>query len=295
MGLFDSVKDRLLGVADQFKKDEPDQRYFDEYENAYPRDEALEGESYEALRDEEGTFASASYAQGTYGQGGYGQEGRAQVDGQTQQFSVLNSGAGARPAFGSRPPQESVSVYTRSGRLVDDAQPSPSEGSFTTAESFYTEMAPVQSAEATGYISKGSSSRAVTETTSSRSFARTTGDTYFQTPAPADNRTSGGVPQLTAIPRPSSGKLPPYSIKPTSYDDAQLVARRVQTNQPVVISLRNTPLDTAKRMLDFCFGFTYGIGGKVQEIASRTFVVLPAGMELTEEDIEKIKRENSVN
>lgn len=283
MGIFDSVKDRLLGVADQFKRDEPDQRYFDEYENAYPQEGALGAEGYEDVRDEPMSYGQMEYDQVGYGQSGYrhasySQTAYGQVGGSTEQFSILNSEQGARSAFGSRPPQESVSVYTRSGRLVDDAQPSPSEGSFTTAESFHTEMASAQSAETTGFISPQSSAT----------------QTSAQSSAQSQNRFTGGAPQLTAIPRPSSGKLPPYSIKPTSYDDAQLVARRVQTNQPVVISFRNTPLDTAKRMLDFCFGFAYGIGGKVQEIASRMFVVLPAGMELTEEDIEKIKRENNV-
>lgn len=303
MGFFDSVKDRIQGIADQFRPDEPGERYFDEYENVY---------------DEDGQFVEEA---------GY----TAQFPAQDRGESGLQQGAqGYQTPYGSRPPQESVSVFTRSGHLVDDSAPSPSEGAFSTAESFQDEMAPgmhpaasVRATEKgmhpgqTGRIDYAQRVQGYTPsaTAANPNFAPAPDGSYPPSTVSSNTRegfsshnassaspyansyAAGSVsgPGLTAIPRPSSGKLPAYSIKPTSYDDAQLVARRVQTNQPVVLSFKNTPLDTAKRMLDFCFGFTYGIGGKVQEIASRTFVVLPAGMELTQEDIEKLKRENNIN
>lgn len=272
MGLFDSVKDRILGVADQFRSDNSEQRYFDEYENVYAAEDTYEQGVYDA-----GPYDSAGYAtmDANAQQDAYGAPEQRQGLGAGQ-----GQGLGYQSPYATRPPQESVSVYTRSGRLVDDIQPSPSEGSFSTEESFNGELAPAHHRRSTAH---NTTNQRATETRREIQSPATTG---YITPG-------NSTPQLTAIPRPSSGKLPAYSIRPTSYDDAQLVARRVQTNQPVVISLKNTPLDTAKRMLDFCFGFTYGIGGKVQEIAPRTFVVLPAGFELSPEDIEKLKRENS--
>ena len=147
-----------------------------------------------------------------------------------------------------RPEAESVSVYTRSGRPV--------------------------SAERT------QQTRPVTQ---QRSYDAPSADAYDATPAP----TPGDLGPRT-FSRVSSGQLPPYVLKPVSYDDVQTVVRRVRTNQPVVIVFRNTPVETAKRILDFTFGFSYGINGKVEELGDRVFAVLPTGVSLSKADIDKL-------
>lgn len=275
MGLFDNVKDRILGMAEKIRPDEPDQRYFDEYEGVYEQDyDQMPADDYD-------------------------------------QHGFENSAVGFQQAYGARPSQESVSVYTRSGRRVVDST-IPSEGALSTAQTFEKQMSPASPLvetdgyEAAGYeaggygaagygtdTQKGGSSSSVSSVGVHVSSSLPS-DTYAS-PAVSTPSSAYSAPGLQAVPRPSSGKLPPYTIKPTSYEDAQLVARRVQTNQPVVVLFRNTPIDTARRMLDFCFGFAYGINGSVKEIASRTFVVLPAGFELSQEEVEKIKRENNLN
>lgn len=100
-------------------------------------------------------------------------------------------------------------------------------------------------------------------------------------PAPVE------LPQRPAG-RVTSGQLPPYVLRPVSYDDVQTVVRRVRTNQPVVVVFRNTNIETAKRILDFCFGFSYGVNGEVTELGDRAFAVLPAGVSLTATDIDKL-------
>ena len=100
-------------------------------------------------------------------------------------------------------------------------------------------------------------------------------------PAPAE------LPQRPAG-RVTSGQLPPYVLRPVSYDDVETVVRRVRTNQPVVVVFRNTNIETAKRILDFCFGFSYGVNGEVTELGDRVFAVLPAGVSLTATDIDKL-------
>ena len=100
-------------------------------------------------------------------------------------------------------------------------------------------------------------------------------------PAPVE------LPQRPAG-RVTSGQLPPYVLRPVSYDDVQTVVRRVRTNQPVVVVFRNTNIETAKRILDFCFGFSYGVNGEVTELGDRVFAVLPAGVSLTATDIDKL-------
>ena len=88
--------------------------------------------------------------------------------------------------------------------------------------------------------------------------------------------------------RVNSGQLPPYVLRPVSYDDVQTVVRRVKTNQPVVIVFRNTNIEVAKRILDFCFGLSYGLDGDITELGDRVFAVTPAGIQLSRADIAKL-------
>ena len=105
--------------------------------------------------------------------------------------------------------------------------------------------------------------------------------------APSHVPTPGDLGPRT-ISRVTSGQLPPYVLKPVSYDDVQTVVRRVRTGQPVVIVFRNTNTETAKRILDFCFGFSYGVGGEIEELGDRVFAVLPGGVSLSQTDIDKL-------
>ena len=151
-----------------------------------------------------------------------------------------------------RPEAESVSVFTRSGRPVS-TRPSPSVPSAS--------YAPSDASHASGH-----------DTTNVMRPVATPGDIGPRT-----------IPRVN-----NSGQLPPYVLKPVSYDDVQTVVRRVRTNQPVVIVFRNTNIETAKRILDFCFGFSYGVNGEIEELGDRVFAVLPAGIELSRTDIDKL-------
>lgn len=115
--------------------------------------------------------------------------------------------------------------------------------------------------------------------------APSTGFSGYDADAPQAGASSAVT---TSFSRVTSGQLPPYVLRPVSYEDVQTVVRRVKTNQPVVISFRSTNIECAKRILDFCFGFSYGIGGDVEELGDRVFCVLPAGVKLSQADIDKL-------
>ncbi|WP_455136812.1 cell division protein SepF [Thermophilibacter sp.] len=148
-----------------------------------------------------------------------------------------------------RPEAESVSVYTRSGRPVAAQQP-PARS--------YADPTPVAAPE---------------PARPSYSYEQPTQVTAPVSASPA---------------RVTSGQLPAYVLRPVSYDDVQTVVRRVRTNQPVVVSFKSTNIECAKRILDFCFGFSYGVNGEVRELGDRVFCVLPAGVELSQTDLDKL-------
>ncbi|NJE80158.1 cell division protein SepF [Olsenella sp. SW781] len=161
-----------------------------------------------------------------------------------------------------RPEAESVSVYTRSGRPVGAER--PASAAPRPAPSTYAAPSPVEPSYQPSYHSDATSVM-----------------------RPTSQATPGDV-GLKPVSRVSSGKLPPYVLKPVSYDDVQTVVRRVRTNQPVVIVFRNTNIETAKRILDFCFGLSFGLGGEVRELGDRVFAVLPADVDLSQSDLDKL-------
>ena len=104
----------------------------------------------------------------------------------------------------------------------------------------------------------------------------------------------GDYDREEVAPRVSSGQLPPYVLRPAAYDDVQMVVRRVRTNQPVVLVFKQTDLEVAKRILDFCFGLSFGINGSVEELGDRVFAVLPAGISLSQADIDRLAADGTL-
>lgn len=183
--------------------------------------------------------------------GGYASEPRGRAAESSHQHLLGNT---------PRPEASSVSVYTRSGRPVASQRQEYASPAPVPRPSYERSQAAAQDHDATTVLNAGAGTGTV---------------------APGDVGPR-------AIPRVSSGQLPPYVLKPVSYDDVQTVVRRVKTGQPVVLVFRNTNIDTAKRILDFSFGLSFGISGSVEELGDRVFAVLPAGIALTDSDIKKL-------
>lgn len=163
----------------------------------------------------------------------------------------------------SRPEAESVSVYTRSGRPVSNNAGGPTgyEG---------------QNLDGAGYAP---SYRREDGARPSSSGARQ----GYGTAA------SGSKARMNA-----SGKLPPYVLHCSAYSDVQTVVRRVRTNQPVVLVLGEIDPSVATRILDFSYGLAFGINGQVQQLAGRTFAVLPEGLEISDAEVEKLRSDGDV-
>ena len=151
-----------------------------------------------------------------------------------------------------RPEAESVAVYTRSGRPVG-----------TNAGGQQTSVQPTR--------------RQPTPS----SYSRQRSDDYDDYESPRSYTPTR--PTYNA-----SGQLPPYVLKAEAYEDVQTVVRRVRTNQTVLLDLSDTPGDVAQRIHDFCFGLAFGIDGEVSSVGSRAFAVLPAGMQISQAEADRL-------
>ncbi|EFL44355.1 hypothetical protein HMPREF9248_0978 [Fannyhessea vaginae PB189-T1-4] len=188
-----------------------------------------------------------------------------------------------------RPEAESVNVFTRSGKPIS----SPVRPITPPSQSYPNGYAPAPSAGyAQGYTPAYAYPRADQTTQMNPVYDPAAGAAPSRSNLPTyESHTPAAPAAPAAAPHAAagvSGQLPAYVLKPTSYDDVQMVVRRVRTNQPVILVLTQTNTDIAKRILDFSLGLSCGIAGRVDELADRVFAVLPCGVELNRSDIEKV-------
>ena len=217
----------------------------------------------DSIRDRFRGEADDDYYEDDYYDGYEGDQGYDEPVPATRRESRTSTPGSAPRLLGNtpRPEAESVSVYTRSGRPVGSSAAAPAP------------VAPYEPAAQTRNF------QPVEPAYHPTSYEPALGGATSATP---------GDIGLTPVARVNSGQLPPYVLRPVSYDDVQTVVRRVKTNQPVVIVFRNTNIEVAKRILDFCFGLSYGLDGDITELGDRVFAVTPAGIQLSRADIDKL-------
>jgi cell division inhibitor SepF len=73
-------------------------------------------------------------------------------------------------------------------------------------------------------------------------------------------------------------------VTPYSFNDAQEVADKFKQDTPVILNLQTTDSELAKRLIDFTSGLTYALGGGMQKIADKTFLLTPRNVEVSAEE-----------
>jgi cell division inhibitor SepF len=97
-------------------------------------------------------------------------------------------------------------------------------------------------------------------------------------------RTTTGV--VRPLPRQTTGK--PHTVAPSSFNDAQEVADRFKSNQPVIVNLEAADRDLRRRLIDFCSGVCYGLGGQMERVADHVYLLTPTNVEVSAEDRRRI-------
>ena len=227
-------------------------------------------DGYDDYYDDAGTDPYVSYGDETYqtASGTYGSEARTGY-GQTGYGDDYSGAAGSADngVLGQtrRGEAESVAVYTRSGQ--------PVSGTNRYASAY-------GSSSDTGYR-PGAYDTPSSVAESQRSYASSSErDAYETDQAARRNAVINGTAQL-----------PAYILRPESYDEVETMVRRVRTRQPVALVFQGVRTETAKRVLDFSYGFAVGSGASVKELGDRVFMVLPEGCEVRDSDLAKLQSE----
>lgn len=70
-------------------------------------------------------------------------------------------------------------------------------------------------------------------------------------------------------------------VSPSSFADMQIVGDEVRADRPVAVELRRLDVVQMRRCIDFLSGAGYVVGGDVEKIADRAYLVSPAGTAIT--------------
>lgn len=79
-------------------------------------------------------------------------------------------------------------------------------------------------------------------------------------------------------------------ISPVAYSEVENVARMLRAGDAVVLSLRNTPSQLSKRILDFSFGVASALDATVDCIADKVFAITRVSG-LSEDEITRLRRQ----
>lgn len=112
-----------------------------------------------------------------------------------------------------------------------------------------------------------------------KTFARTE-KTASKNVKPVKTTTSSKVTPMRSTKRQSVG-MEVSVIKPTTMEDARMIADTLLANCTVVLNLEGLNVELAQRIVDFASGASYSIGGSLQKISSYIFLLTPANVDIT--------------
>lgn len=81
-----------------------------------------------------------------------------------------------------------------------------------------------------------------------------------------------------------------HKVSPAAYDDAKEIGDKLKSSVPVIMNLQGVEDDTFKRLTAFASGLAYGLGGDVQRLGPRMYLITPANVEVSAEERQRLKR-----
>ncbi|MDQ6839240.1 MAG: cell division protein SepF [Actinomycetota bacterium] len=105
---------------------------------------------------------------------------------------------------------------------------------------------------------------------------------------PADP--SNGVtvrPVVRTITPQQSAKV--QVVSPTYFSDAQEIGDRFKNVQPVIVNLQAADRELSRRMIDFCSGVTYALGGSMDKVADQVFLLTPSNVEVSQDEKRRLQ------
>ena len=95
------------------------------------------------------------------------------------------------------------------------------------------------------------------------------------------------------IPSAATGKV--HLIEPSGFNDAEEIGEKFKADIPVIVNLQAMEADTAKRLIDFAAGLTFGLDGRIQRVADKVFLLTPRNVEVSAEERRRLQERGFFN
>ena len=106
----------------------------------------------------------------------------------------------------------------------------------------------------------------------------------------------GVTPVSSVTPRPQVVRPVPQSqnakvhvIAPAAFPDAKEIGDRLRGSQPVIVNLQAANRELERRMIDFCSGAAYALGGSMDKVADHVFLLTPTNVEVSAEEKRRLQ------
>jgi cell division inhibitor SepF len=76
----------------------------------------------------------------------------------------------------------------------------------------------------------------------------------------------------------------PHTVRPSRFDHAQEVGDRFKDGQAVIVNLQDVDANLLRRLIDFCSGLCYALGGTMEKVAVGVYLLTPANVSVSPED-----------
>ncbi len=86
-----------------------------------------------------------------------------------------------------------------------------------------------------------------------------------------------------------------HIVAPGRFADAQEIANRLMSNQPVIVNMQSADRDLQRRMIDFCSGATYALSGGMERVADEVFLLTPSNVKVSDEERQRLADRGLVN
>ena len=74
------------------------------------------------------------------------------------------------------------------------------------------------------------------------------------------------------------------TVHPRSYNDAKIIGESFRENIPVIMNVTDMGEAEAKRLVDFSAGLVFGLGGSIERVTNKVFLLTPKNVEVLAEE-----------
>jgi cell division inhibitor SepF len=83
-----------------------------------------------------------------------------------------------------------------------------------------------------------------------------------------------------------------HVVSPRDFPDAQEIGDVFKGGSPVIVNMPGGNRELTRRLIDFCSGVTYALGGSMDKVAELVFLLTPSNVEVPAEERRRLVDRN---